>query len=498
MTMERRAFVTLAGLSAASLATGGMLSACDATGAPTGTTDQADTFTAVGERAVSFSSDVDVVIVGSGVAGLSAAMAPLEAGRSVQIVEKLDLLGGESYQSNGVMYVADSAVQQQAGVKTTVDEAWSALEKNLGDMSATDRDFAKVLYTAGTEWANHLVDEYGVQFADPAAYAQGGTTEFILLPKTGLDGMETLMVPLRDGLAERGATFTTGHRAKALIVSEKGEVCGVRFAAAKGEATLDVRARCVVIATGGFSSSQPLMHEYLPAQEYVGCCTTASMGEGLALCAGVGGQFANMDKAPSLISDIPQAAAWGLFGPTLVVNAQGQRFAREDVAGAAADACWTDELGFWWTVFDGQLGESGQSRSLAQVTNEHATRLVGPFDSLSDLAAGMGIPVEKLEETWKHYEGLVKAGKDEDFGRELFLKKLEAPFYALKQFPVRYRTIGGVSTDKEGRALNGTGTPIPHLYCCGAAAGGVLGGLAASGAYGMIAGQAAAKDLENR
>ena len=136
--MERRSFFKLAGLSAAVLAVGGTLGACEAGKLPDNplaatnkANETAGQSSVMGQPPIAFDADVDVLIVGSGVAGLSAAMDPLEAKRSVMVVEKLDLLGGESYESNGVMRIAGTTAQQDAGVNATVDEAWGARKKEL-------------------------------------------------------------------------------------------------------------------------------------------------------------------------------------------------------------------------------------------------------------------------------------------------------------------------------------------------------------------------------
>ena len=89
----------------------------------------------------------------------------------------------------------------------------------------------------------------------------------------------------------------------------------------------------------------------------------------------------------------------------------------------------------------------------------------------------------------------MRAGKDDDFGRTLFLEPLEAPFYAVKQLPVRYRSRGGAATDEAGRLLSAAGAPIPRVHCCGAVANGGSDGLASNGAFGMLTGQAVADSL---
>ncbi|MBX9033364.1 FAD-dependent oxidoreductase [Gordonibacter massiliensis (ex Traore et al. 2017)] len=499
--MERRAFFKLIGAGAV-IAAGGAMTACSSSGglasplAPAPSTDEGPCV--ADDPEVSFSSEADVLVVGSGIAGLSAAMAPLEAHRSVMIVDKLELLGGESYSATGVMYVSGSALQKRAGIATTTEQAWDARKQAYADAGIVDLDFAKRLFTTAPEWVDHLVDDYGAQFEDPSDYVKAGASEGMLLPKRGLGDMESVMTPLRDGLSAKGASFSTGLVASAFVVDESGAVCGVRFRDAKSNAVTDVSARVVVVATGGFASSQPLVHANVPSQERIGCYTTASMGEGQLLCVHLGGQLADMNKPAPLTSDLPQAAAWGLFGPVLIVDALGRRFAREDDMNAAADACVADDRGYWWTVFGKGLSSGAQARSIAQVTTKNAKRMVGPFDDVEALAGGLGLPADALKATFDGYGALVDAGKDADFGRTAFLQKIEPPYYALKQFPVRYKTRGGVRTDAEGRLLNAAGSAIANVYACGSVAAGSVEGLATNGAFGLIVGRAVAKALDER
>ena len=497
--MERRAFFKLVGAGAV-VAAGGGLAACSSGAVPSPLAPAAPT-EEEGPRVfespdVSFSSDVDVLVVGSGIAGLSAAMAPLEAGRSVMIAEKLELLGGESYSSTGVMHVSGSALQKQAGIETTAEQAWDTRRQEFADAGITDLDFAKRLFVTAPAWVDHLVDEYGAQFENPADHVKAGASERILLPKRGLGDMESIMTPLRDGLSSKGAAFATGLRASAFVVDASGTVCGMRLRDAKTGAATDVRARAVVMATGGFASSQPLVHANVPAQERIGCYTTASMGEGQLLCAHLGGQLDDMGKAAPLTSDLPEAAAWGLFGPVLVVDALGRRFAREDDPNAAADACVVGDRGYWWTIFGKKLSSGAQARSIAQVTTKNAKRLAGPFDDVEALAGGLGIASDALKAVFDGYGEAVDAGKDDAFGRTAFLQEIEPPYYALKQLPVRYKTRSGVRTDADGRLLNAAGSAIANVYACGSVAAGSVEGLATNGAFGLIVGRALAKVLD--
>ncbi|HIY83635.1 MAG TPA: FAD-dependent oxidoreductase [Candidatus Rubneribacter avistercoris] len=501
--MERRSFFKLAGVSAASLAAGGALGACaldQVTDALPSSTDASGTeaeATVVGQPPVSFSTSVDVLVVGSGIAGLSAAMAPAEAGLSVMVAEKLSLLGGESYSSNGIMHVAGSKLQQAAGIAQTAEEAWPARKKQLSNAGASDLEFAKRLYLAAPTWIDRMEGVYGAQFCDPSQYAREGVNDAILLPKNGLGDMESVMVPLRDALAGKGVAFQTGYRAVAFVLDEQAAVCGVRFLAQESGDVIDVRARRVVVATGGFASNQALVDENAPTWLRVGCYTYASMGEGHELCRRAGGQLSGMDLALPLIGDLPPVSAWGMFAPTLVVDAQGHRFAREDDVNAAADACFGDERGFWWTVFDERLSEGSQSRSAAQIASKNARRMVGPCESVEDLADAIGVSPEVLRATFDRYGQMAEAGKDDDFGREANLEALEAPYYAVKQLPVRYRTRGGAATDEDGRLIGTSGATILNVCCCGAVAADGGEGLASSGTFGMLVGQAVVDALSS-
>lgn len=493
--MERREFFKLAGTSAAVIAVGGALFGCE--------TDLAarDGVETTGEPAlaqtppISFSKDVDVLIVGSGIAGLSAAMDPAEQKRSVLIADKRDLIGGESFEANGLFYVSGTSIQKNAGIGKTAEDAWKERKAQLeeeGDESSLH--FKQNLVMAQTEWVDRAVRDYGAQFADPKEYSQDGAADSVLIPKKGIGDMESVMAPVKDGLSAKGVSFELGMRASAFILDENNAPQGMRFFASKTAKPMDVKAKRIVIATGGYSASQELVGENIPDQATVGCLTTYATGDGIDLCSAIGGQTADLDQAASLIGDIPEAASWGTFGPTVALTPYGTRFAREDQVGAAANACAAQEHGFWWTVFDKQLSEGILSRSVASITSKQANRTVGPFDSLDELADALKVPTDALSATFEAYDQAVDDKKDAEFGRTANLKKLEAPFYAIKQMPVRYKTLGGLKTDETGK-LAATGATFDTVYCCGSAAAESVNGLASNAAFGMIVGKAVVEAL---
>lgn len=499
--MERRAFFKLVGLSAAACATPTLLSGCTPSTVVEEETDSdvssQETFGVADQPEVSFNSTTDVLIIGTGVTGLSCALPLLQAGYQVTLCEKQDKLGGDSYESDGIMYVAGSKTQEKAGIKATASQLWDKRKAQLERENYSELDFARKLFEASGEWADVLADDCASVFADPKTYSDDGVNEGILLPKNGIGDMVSVLGPLRDTLTSLGAVFQTGYTCCALISNNKEEICGARFVSADQGDIKDIRAAYVVMATGGFVSSQALVNAYAPDWVRVGCYTVASDGQGQLLCEGVGGQLSGMDNAIVLTSDVPAVAAWGLFGPTLDVSPLGERIAPEDTMTASARACVVAYDGFWWTIFTNALSEGSQSRSVAQVVSSYKTRTYGPYDDVSALASGCNIPSEQLEKTFEAYEKMVDDKKD-SLGRTSQWISLEAPYYAFKQIPVRCVTHGGVVTDDTGQVQNAAGQAIVGLYCCGSAAAKGGQGLASNGAFGMLTGRALVDKLNER
>lgn len=494
--MERRTFFKLAGVSAAALAVGGALFGCEVDAPVLVKKETTEGEKLVGWTPIAFSEKVDVLIIGSGIAGMSAALDPIEAKRSVLMVDKQDLLGGESYEANGLFHVSGTEIQKKAGITTTAEDAWKARKKELEEEGNTENlDFKQNLIMGQTEWVNRVIDNYGAEFADPKTYDVGGSSEAILIPKKGIGDMESVMAPIKNALKEKGVVFKLGMQATDFIVDQDDKVAGMRFHSPSTGKTFDVKAAKIVMATGGYASSQKLMNDNLPDQVKIGCYTVNATGDGIELCRTLGGQTADMNKPALLIGDLPQVCAWGAFGATMNITPAGERFAREDQVGRSATECVSQELGYWWTIFDEQVSKGSQSRDVAYNTSKSAKRLVGPFDTIDDLAAALKVSADTLNKTFETYGKAVEAKKDDEFGRELHLESLSAPYFAMKMFPLRYKTLGGMQTDENGRLTGSTGAVIDNVYCCGSCAAGSANGLASNAAFGMIVGKALTEEL---
>ena len=141
----------------------------------------------------------------------------------------------------------------------------------------------------------------------------------------------------------------------------------------------------------------------------------------------------------------------GYFAPQVQVTPQGRRFIKEDQSHDSPDKAVELGLGFWWTIFDDQAINSSQKWNVEMNMKSNADRLVGPCNSLDELAAAMDVPADTLKATFETYDAMVAAGEDTEFGKKLFLQSLSAPYYAMKHFPYRYKTHGGmkITTDSQ-------------------------------------------------
>lgn len=493
--MDRRNFIRLMGIGAAAAAT--VTAGCS----PAGSSSNENSYTATNAAAVSFSTTCDVLVVGSGIAGLSAAMAPSEAGLKVIVADKDTLLGGESYSASGVMEVYGAKLQSDSGVEKTADDAWQARKAAIAlrypDAETPAESLLQQISAQRPAWVDRMQQHYHANFMDPSEYLDTGTADSVIVPKSGIGGMDDIMNPLRDQLTSQGVEFRTDEELEAFITDETGALCGARFFSPDSQKVADVKASCIVLAAGGYTTNQKLFSENLPQLLTTGSCTHLADGQVLQLAVRLGAATLNMDLQPDLLGDVPAVDTWCLFAPVVAVSADGKRFAREDQRYSCPNACFEQKLEYWWTVFDQQMSSGMQSSSAAKVIEKYPDSYVGPCDTLDDLASAMNVPTDTLKATMEAFGKAADAGKDDDFGRTAFLKALSAPYYAIRQTPVRFRTVGGLRIDATCQVLDTAGSAIGNLYACGSCAAILSDGFLDNAASGLLAGSCVVDSLEN-
>jgi flavocytochrome c len=407
----------------------------------------------------------DVVIVGSGAAGLAAAIEAAGAGAKVAVLEKLPMPGGSTLLSGGYVYGTGSEMQKKLGIQDSVD----ALVKYWSDRALGASDPAMVKFVA--ERSGATVDwlvSLGVKFKDPVPTGTSPVPRSHQTP----DGGVGLINPLKKAADEKKVTFFMETSATKLL-TDKGAVVGV---AAKDKAgkSVEFRAKTVILATGGFDRNMDLFKKYAP--DYVTDITytgTGNTGDGLVMALAVG---AAMEGKGGIIGfrGVPGESAFTtevsglIWMPFLYVNKEGKRFVNETsdypIFHTALNK-QTDKISF--LIFDGATAVPALDKAVEKGAAFKA-------DSLEALAKAAGIDAKAFAATVADYNKAIKAGRDAQFGKSLKgMKPVAKPaFYALKVGAASLGTMSGLKVDLDTHVLNTKGEVIPGLLAAGEVANG--------------------------
>lgn len=477
MTISRRDFLKIGGASCIVAGAGAALAGCSPAGgeaeAPLAETGEA---ALVGYAPVNFADEVDILIIGSGYAGLAAAMAPALAGKKIIIAEKRAQIGGDSATSCCFMFAAGTELQQKAGNPMTVDEYWETVkEKQTAGWEQYDwfPEWVKGKTYANTHFVDSAINDFGAKFQEPCTEAElPRLFGSVILPADGIgSGGPNILQPIAAKLGELGVETRCGLRATALIKDPEGAVIGCRFEDTISGKVTDIKAAATVLATGGFADNGEMVMEYLPEWANYGQMVHGCIGEGHKLAEAAGAQMVGMDSSftyCNLMGDIPNCTTWGYWTPIVLVLPNGKRFIEEaqshDAAQAAVDAGYRQ----WWSIFDQRAFEARAIAHSVEGNIKSHEDVYVKADTLEDLAAGMDVPVDNLKATFARYDELVASGEDADFGKKAWLESLQPPYHALKLNVSRYKTSGGVMVGPNNQVLDTSDAEIPGLYAAGA------------------------------
>ena len=487
---------------------------------------------------------VDVVVVGAGGAGMSAAITAADAGKTVVILESQAMVGGNTVRATGGMNAAKTALQdnnefgEQAGLEktlasvetswadnaaivelaATVKTQWEEYQKNptgyfdskelmqldtlIGGKGINDVNLVKTM-VEGTESGIEWLSSIGADLTSVGSF--GGASVKRIHRPVNAEGktvsVGSYIVPiLEKNVTDRGVEILFNTTATE-ITMDNGVVTGVKGVTADGGNVL-VSAKAVVLATGGFGANLPMVAELKP--ELNGFMTTNAaglQGQGIAMATAVGAATVDMDQIqihPTVQADTAALITEGLRGDgAILVNAEGKRFIDEvgtrDVVSAAEIA---QTGSFSWLIVDQKMVDAS---SVIACYIKKGLTIEGA--SYEELAANIGVPAADFAATMEAWNANVAAKTDAEFGRTSFANPLDtAPFYAIKVTAGIHHTMGGLKINANTEVLTAEGTAIPGLYAAGEVTGGVhganrLGGNAVSDivVFGRIAGTNAAE-----
>ncbi|HJB59534.1 MAG TPA: flavocytochrome c, partial [Candidatus Faecalibacterium faecipullorum] len=497
------------------------------------------------EAAEDTTVDTDIVIVGAGGAGMTAAIAAVEAGKDVVIIESQAMVGGNSVRSTGGMNATKTPAQDEneftesAGVEKTLEtaaaewadneaitalaatvaEQWAAYQANpvgyfdsvelmeldtlIGGHGTNDPALVEALCSNSADAIAWLAEQ-GIELTSVSSF--GGASVKRIHRPVDAEGktisVGSYMIPLLEAKCkEADVAFIMNTTANEILTDADGAAVGVVATDNKTGATVTVNAGAVILATGGFGANLDMVVEYKP--DLAGFMTTnapGAQGQGIDMAVAIGAGTVDMDQIqihPTVEANTAALITEGLRGDgAILVNAEGNRFTDEvgtrDVVSAAEIA---QTGSYSWLIIDQAMVDAS---SVIQGYIKNGYTFSG--ETYEELAEAIGVDPAAFAATMEKWNAAVAAGVDEEFGRTSFANPLDtAPYYAIKVTAGIHHTMGGLTINPDTQVLAGDGTVINGLYAAGEVTGGVHGGNRLGGnavadftVFGRIAGQQAA------
>lgn len=447
--------------------------------------------------------EYNVVVVGGGLSGLTAACSAAQNGAKVALIEKQAFLGGTTMLATGTIRYAEEG-DGTSMVESILDEGADFREE--GDKYPL-MDYLNAIGETSHK-STELYNNAGLNMlpVDGRPYVQ----------KPEADGKAGVLYiqKLEKYLEELGGTIYKSTPATELIKSEDGSVKGIISDTDDSKKTFKTDA--VILASGDFARNEELIAEYNPIStgNFTGTAV-GNVGDGLGMA---------VDAGAALWDDMFSMGGAFVFNPydsyragmresetldnSLFVSITGERRIDESASSKFVHAVFKNETEAdgCWAIMDSKIAAETEVPIDQMIAENGGARIAYEANSIEELAELMGVDPAVLTETVNRYNELCEKGVDEDFGKnsELMVPIKEGKYYAVRAYCVTRGIAGGVQTNTSAEVLKEDGTTIKGLYASGAIAsrpfyGGAYQGAAAlsvAGNMGYIAGENAAKSLK--
>lgn len=415
----------------------------------------------------------DVVVVGSGGAGLAAAIQAHDEGARVLIVEKMPTIGGNTIKASAGMNAAETRFQRVKGIQDSKERFYAETLKG-----GKNKNNAALLhrFVENAPQAIEWLADHGIMLNDITTTG-GMSIDRTHRPRDGSAVGSYLISGLVRNVARRGITVMLDTSVTE-IQMQQGAVSGVLLLNEENE-QVTIRTRNIIMATGGFSANHQMVVKYRPDLE--GFVTTnhkGATGGGIALLEQIGAGTVDMGEI-QIHPTVEQNSSYLISesirgGGAILVNQQGSRFCNEmetrDKVSAEIIALPEKNA---WIVFDENV------RVKNKAADEYIARgFVVSADSPRQLADRLGMDPHQFLATLERYNGFVEQQDDTDFGRKTAMRNAlkEGPFHAIQIAPGVHHTMGGVTINTETAVLDKQQKVIPGAFAAGEVVGGLHGG----------------------
>ncbi|MEG2533631.1 MAG: flavocytochrome c, partial [Gordonibacter sp.] len=430
------------------------------------------------------STDVDIVVVGAGGAGYAAAITAAEAGKSVVLLEKLGVVGGDTILSGGAMAVPNNYFQIRDGIDDSV--AKMAEDMIVGGDNVGDPALVNVICEGAYSAMEWLTFEGCVAWQPYQRFFGGHSIIRALVPE-GSEGSGIICKLEKRAEEIKKLVVCRNTKADELVQDASGAVVGLKATNVATGDTYDFKCKAVVLATGGFGANVDMRKKYNPEMDesILSTDSVGATGDGHVMAEKIGANLIDMQYIQTYPTCDTQTGALLYVGNmrldnhAICINKEGDRFVEEmerrDVISNAIKI-QTDGIGY---MLFNQAGLD--ATDLAQL---HAAEMDGLFardqltkgETIAEACEPFGIDAAELEKTVEMWNGYCKDGKDLDFNYRATMNPIEGgPYYILAYKPSVHYTMGGLHIDPKAHVLDGAGAPIAGLFAAGEQAGHKMG-----------------------
>lgn len=404
----------------------------------------------------------DVVVVGAGAAGLSAAVTASEAGADVIVLEKMAAIGGTTAMSGGAVTMvstdpASDDLKRDGLVKALQDSGSPYFNLELAE-KYVDTANEKVEWLKSLGYINNVVEGYNSDtFPFTFTISFGGASGFMM------GGGSYITQSLAETAQKNGAQILTDTPAIELLTDDSGKISGV-IAVSRDNVTYEIDTKAVILAAGGFVNNPDMVKEYVQVQDYQMAGCAGNTGDGISMAKDLGAKIE--------ISGIDLYTALDIYmleiDNCLMLDNLGHRFTNERNNYVQIGDCLVESQSktgsrSYWIVTEESLGME-EEISCADI---------------AAVAAAIGADKDVVEATFVHYnEG--KGQMDSDFGKPAEYMNgitMEGPYFLTPNDLLADTTKGGLAINSSIEVLNENGDVIPGLYAAGDISSQVLYGL---------------------
>lgn len=414
----------------------------------------------------------DVVVVGSGGAGLAAAIQAHDLGASVVVVEKMPVIGGNTNKASAGMNAAETKFQKLKGIVDSKDLFYK--ETLTGGKNKNNPELLRYFVENAPDAIDWL-DNNGIELSGITTTG-GMSIDRTHRPASGAAVGGFLISGLQKNINRRGIEVMLDTNVTE-ILTENHKVVGVKVSEEDGSVQT-IKAKAVIIATGGFSANREMVEKYRP--DLKGFVTTnhkGATGSGIMILEKLGAGTVDM-KEIQIHPTVEQTTSYLISesirgGGAILVSQKGQRFVNElDTRDKVSAEIIHLPEHYAYILFDQQV------RNENKAVEEYVSHdLVVQADTIKDLADKLSIDSNTLSQTIERYNHFAETKRDEDFGRTTGMRHPinKGPFYAIKIAPGVHHTMGGVTINTDTQVLDTDKQVIQGVFAAGEVVGGVHG-----------------------